>query len=203
MKKLILATNNKNKVREIKQILKDFNLEVISLKDAGINIEIEENGETFLENAYIKAKAIYDLKKGDYMVLADDSGLSVDVLNGAPGVYSARFAGEHGNDKKNNEKLLALLKDKHGEDRKGKFICAMVLIVQNNKVIKVNGEVSGYISEKEFGVDGFGYDPLFYIPEKKMTFAQMSAEDKNKISHRSKALKKLKEKIIDENIINT
>lgn len=203
MKKIILASNNKNKIREIKQILKDFKVEIISLKEAGINIEVEENGNTFIENAYIKAKAIYDLKKGEYMVLADDSGLEVDVLNGEPGVYSARFAGEHGNDKKNNEKLLSLLKDKKGEDRKGKFVCAMVLIVKEDKVIEVEGEVNGYISEKELGEDGFGYDPLFYVPEKKMTFGQMNAQDKNEISHRSNALNKLRDKILDENIINT
>lgn len=192
MKKIIVASNNEDKIKEIKDILRDLAYEIISLKEANILVEVEEDGTTFLANAYKKAKEIYKLRP-DCMVLSDDSGLMVDILNGAPGVYSARYAGEHGNSKKNNEKLLYELKGKKFEERKAKFICAMVLIVSNEQVIKVQGEVDGYITEEEKGKDGFGYDPLFYIEEYNKTFAEMSSDDKNKISHRANALKKLKE----------
>lgn len=126
------------------------------------------------------------------MVIADDSGLMVDALNGAPGIYSARFAGEHGNYKKNNEKLLRELDGKKVEERKAKFVCSIVFIIDKDNVIKVQGEINGIIGEKEIGEDGFGYDPLFYIPEYKKTFAQMDSQTKNSISHRGKALKILK-----------
>lgn len=197
MKKIVVASNNEHKIKEIKEILNVLNLDVISMKEAGIEIEVEEDGKTFLENSYKKAHEISEVlkEKGDYWVLADDSGLMVDALDGAPGVFSARFAGEHGNSKKNNNKLLELLKEKDFEDRKAKFVCAMVLIMDNGKCIKVQGEVKGYITENERGQDGFGYDPLFYIPSFKKTFAEIKPEEKNKISHRAEALKMLKEEI--------
>ena len=194
MKKLIVASNNEHKILEIKQMLKEFPFEVISLKEANIDVEVEETGTTFEENAYIKAKEIFDLTK-DSLVLSDDSGLMVDSLDGAPGVYSARFAGEHGNSKKNNEKLLSILRGKRFVDRKARFVSALVLIVNKNKVISVRGEVEGYIAEEESGKDGFGYDPLFFIPEHNMTFAEMSAEMKNAISHRGRALEKLHDEL--------
>ncbi|MCY6484411.1 XTP/dITP diphosphatase [Clostridium aestuarii] len=194
MKKMIVASNNQHKISEIKQILKKFPIEIVSLKEAGIDIDIEENGKTFMENAHIKASEIKKIV-GDYMVMADDSGLMVDILEGDPGVYSARYSGEHGNDKKNNEKLLDKLKDVELEKRTAKFVCAIEVIIDNNKKIQVQGEVKGYINYKEMGVDGFGYDPLFYIPEFKKTFAEMSSEEKNSISHRGTALKKLEKKI--------
>lgn len=198
MRKLVVASNNEHKIQEIKEILSKFPIEVMSLKEAGINIEIEETGTSFRENAYIKASEIYKIVE-DAMVLADDSGLMVDALGGAPGVYSARFAGEHGNYIKNNEKLLQMLKGINLEDRKAKFVCAMVLIVNMNTTIEVQGEINGVIIDQELGENGFGYDPLFYIPEHKMTFAQMDSEMKNKISHRAKALKALQDKL--ENMI--
>lgn len=194
MKKLIVASNNEHKIKEIKEILKEFPLKILSLKEAGINIDIEENGATFMENAHIKAMSIYKLK-GDSMVLADDSGLAVDILNGEPGVYSARYSGEHGNDEKNNEKLLSKLKGVEFEKRNAKFICAMELIVDENKTINVQGEVEGYIVEEKRGENGFGYDPLFYMPKFNKTMAEMSSEEKNSVSHRGKALKKLKEEL--------
>lgn len=200
MKKILVASNNKDKIKEIKEILKTFPFEIISLQEADINVEVEENGTTFLENAYKKAKEIFDITN-DCMVLADDSGLMVDALNGAPGILSARFAGEHGNSKKNNEKLLKMLEGKKAEERKAKFVCAIVLILNDKQVIKVQGEVKGYITEKEQGADGFGYDPLFYIKEYNKTFAQMKSKDKNEISHRAKALQLLKmemEKFVKE-----
>ncbi|WP_142414239.1 XTP/dITP diphosphatase [Hathewaya massiliensis] len=194
MKKLIVASNNENKIKEIKSILKDMNLEVCSLKDEGINIDVEETGTTFIENAFLKAKAIFDLKSDCY-VLADDSGLSIKYLNGEPGIYSARYSGEHGNDKKNNERLLEKLKGIPKEERGGKFICAMVLVLDHNKCIKVQGEVEGTILEELTGNGGFGYDPLFYVEEFKKSFGEMTKEEKNSISHRAKALKKLKEEL--------
>lgn len=194
MKRLVVASNNTKKIKEIKAILEKYPIEVVALKEAGINVDVEEDGNTFIENSYKKANEIYKIVN-DSMVLADDSGLMVDCLDGAPGVYSARFAGEHGNDKKNNEKLLSLLKDKKIEERKAKFVCAMVLIMNDDKVIKVQGEIEGIIVDEAKGENGFGYDPLFYVPEYKMTFAQMDSEIKNSISHRAKALKKLEGEI--------
>jgi XTP/dITP diphosphohydrolase len=192
VKKIVVASNNEHKIIEIKEILKELPFEIISLKEAGIDIDVEESGSTFIENAYIKAKEIFEnINNQDYLVLADDSGIAVDVLGGAPGVYSARYAGEHGNSRKNNEKLLQELKGKTLEDRKARFVCAMVLIGPNGGAIKVQGEVEGYVVEEEKGTDGFGYDPLFYVPQYNKTFAEMSSEEKNSISHRSKALEML------------
>lgn len=190
MKKLLVASNNEHKIKEIKKILSKHPFDIMSLKEAGIDIDVEEDGSTFMENAYKKAAEIYD-KHESYMVLADDSGLMVESLGGAPGVYSARFAGEHGNSKKNNDKLLELLKGQSEENRKAKFVCALVLIVDRNNVIKVQGEVEGIIAEEEKGFNNFGYDPLFYVPQYGMTFAEMGPELKNSISHRAKALEKL------------
>lgn len=194
MKKLIIASNNAHKIKELKDILKDFPIEVMSLKEAGIDVEVEENGTTFMENAYIKASEIFKLRK-DCMVLSDDSGLMVESLGGAPGVYSARFSGEHGNDKKNNEKLLKLLEGKQSEDRKAKFVSAIVLIADASQIVKVQGEIEGYIALKESGTREFGYDPLFYVPDYNKTFAEMSDEQKNKISHRARAMEKLKDEL--------
>lgn len=196
MKKLVIASNNKNKIKEIKEILGRLNIHVISLNEAGIDIDVEETGESFIENSYIKAKAIFNLVKDKgYMVLADDSGLSVEALGGAPGIYSARFAGEHGNDKKNNEKLLREMKNM--ENRKGKFICAMSLIIDENNSIKVQGEIEGIILEEERGENGFGYDPLFYYPQYEVSFGEMNGELKNNISHRREALNMLEREIKD------
>lgn len=195
MNKIIVASNNEHKIKEIKEILSGFPYEIVSLKEANINIDVEEDGKTFMDNAYKKSMEIYKFCKGSCMVLSDDSGLSVEALNGAPGVYSARFAGEHGNSEKNNKKLLEMMKDIPNENRKAKFVCAMVLILSENKIIKVQGEVEGYILNEESGNNGFGYDPLFYIPSFDMSFAQMDSFNKNKISHRGKALKMLREKL--------
>ena len=194
MKKIIVASNNEHKIKEIKEILSQFPLEVLSLKEASLNIEVEETGSTFMENAEIKASEIYKIANRN-MVLADDSGLSVDSLNGDPGVFSARFAGEHGNDKANNEKLLYLLDGECEAKRKAKFICAMVLIINEDEIIKVQGDVEGIITAEFRGEEGFGYDPLFFVSEFNKTFAQMSTEEKNSISHRGRALEKLKSEL--------
>ena len=194
MKKIIIASNNNHKIKEIKEILSQFPFEVLSLEEASINIEVEETGSTFMDNAEIKASEIHKIADGN-MVLADDSGLVVESLNGAPGVFSARFAGEHGDTKANNEKLLYLLDGAKEEQRKAKFICAMVLIINQDQIIKVQGEVEGIITDEFRGEEGFGYDPLFFVAKYNKTFAQMSNEEKNAISHRGSALGKLKEEL--------
>lgn len=195
MRRLVIASNNGHKISEIKEMLKDFPFEIVSLKEAGINIDVEENGTTFIENAHIKAIEIYKVLGDGSMVMADDSGLMVQALNGEPGVYSARYSGEHGNDKKNNEKLLLNLKGVKANDRKAKFVCAIELIIDEENIISVQGEAHGYIEEEERGKKEFGYDPLFYVPEFKKTFAEMSSEEKNSISHRGEALKLLKKEL--------
>ncbi|MDZ4993132.1 XTP/dITP diphosphatase [Clostridium perfringens] len=196
MKKFILASNNAHKVKEIKEILKDFDFEILSLKEAGIDIDVEEDGKTFEENSFKKADEIrkYLVSKGEnnFIVMADDSGLEVDYLNGAPGIYSARYAGEHGNDAKNNEKILNELKGVKEEDRKANFICVIVAVTDKGEKVVAKGKSYGVILEELSGNEGFGYDPLFFVPEYKKTFAEMTSDEKNAISHRGRALEKLK-----------
>ncbi len=197
MIKIVLASNNQKKVKEIKSILDDKKYNVVSLKDEGVDIEVDEDGLTFEDNAEKKAKEIREflLQRGDkdFIVLSDDSGLEVDFLDGEPGVFSARYAGEHGNDEANNKKLLENMKEAQDEDRKGRFVCAMALITTDNITKVFRGTVEGYIKEELSGNGGFGYDPLFYYPQLNKTFGEASAEEKNKISHRGNALNKLKE----------
>lgn len=201
MKKLILASNNAKKVKEIKEILEGLPIEVKSLKDEGIDIDVVEDGKTFEENAKKKAKEIYEflLSKGkkDFIVLADDSGLEVDYLNGEPGIYSARYAGEHGNDDKNNEKLLENLEGVPKEKRGAQFVCQLSLFTDKGEYYTVRGEVRGFIIESIQGKGGFGYDPLFFYEPFNKTFGELEAEEKNKISHRGIALIKLKDTLID------
>lgn len=193
-KNLIIASNNNHKIGEIKTILDEFGIESRSLKESGVNVEIDETGTTFIENARLKARGIYEIKN-NFMVLSDDSGLEVYALNGAPGVYSARFAGEHGDDKENRKKLLDLLKDVPYEKRGARFVCTMVLIIDNKKTIEVMGTIEGVIGYEEIGDNGFGYDPLFIVPHLNKTFAELSSSEKNSISHRARALLQLKEKL--------
>jgi len=197
LKDIIVASNNKHKIEEIQNILREFPVRVIGLKEAGIDADIEENGETFIDNAYIKAKGIYDLleDKENFWVLSDDSGLSVEALNGEPGVYSARYAGKHGDDKANNEKLLSVMQEIKDKGRAAKFVCAMVLIVNEQLSIKVQGEVKGVITEEYRGKGGFGYDPLFYVEKFNKTFGELSNDEKNSISHRGEALELLKKEM--------
>lgn len=196
MKRLILASNNKKKIKEITDILKDLDVEVRSLENENINIEVVEDGESFEENAKKKAKEIYEflIKRGDknFIVLADDSGLAVECLNGEPGIYSARYAGVHGDDAKNNEKLLRNLNGIEKERRGAKFICQLAMFTEAGEYHKVTGEVRGYIIEELHGGGGFGYDPLFFYEPLNKTFAELTAHEKNEISHRGVALKKLK-----------
>ena len=197
MRRLIIASNNNKKIKELKSIVEQLGWDVKSLADENIDIEVEEDGLTFEENAEKKAREIYEflLNRGEnnFAVLADDSGLEVDYLNGAPGVYSARYAGEHGNDSKNNEKLLHELRNAKGEERKGRFVCAIALVNTDGKTNVVRGVAEGIILEELSGEGGFGYDPLFYYEPAKKTFAELNANEKNKISHRANAIKKIQE----------
>lgn len=196
MKKLVLASNNKKKIKEMKEILKEISIEVRSLEDENIDIDVVEDGKTFEDNAKKKAKEIYKflLKRGDqdFIVLADDSGLAVDYLNGEPGIYSARYAGVHGNDAKNNEKLLNNLNGVEKKDRTAKFVCQLAVFTDQGEYYKVTGEVKGHIIEELKGEGGFGYDPLFFYEPLNKTFAELTADEKNKISHRGLALKEFK-----------
>lgn len=201
MKKIILASNNKHKINEIKELLKDIPIEISSLKDEYINIDVVEDGKTFEENSKKKAVEIVNFLKerGDkvFIVMADDSGLEVDYLKGEPGIHSARYAGEHGNDKKNNEKLLEKLKGVTKDGRAAKFVCQIVLMDSNEKYLSVKGEVKGTILEELSKTGGFGYDPLFYYEPLNKSFSELTLEEKNKVSHRGIALKKLKNQIKD------
>jgi len=189
--KIVVATKNQGKLKEIKAILSNKEYEIVSMSDEGIDIEVDENADTFSGNATKKAVEI--MKACNEITLADDSGLVVEALGGAPGIYSARYAGEHGDDLQNN---LLLLKNMENEtNRKAKFVCAMTLAFPDGKIINVEGEFHGLIDYEMKGTGGFGYDVLFYLPEYGMTSAEISSEEKNKISHRSKALQLIKEKL--------
>ncbi|MDF9867411.1 XTP/dITP diphosphohydrolase [Bacilli bacterium PM5-3] len=187
MNKLIVASNNLNKIKEIKKILEPLNIDVLSLSDVNIDIDVEETGSTFKENAYIKAKEIYDLIK--LPVLSDDSGLEVISLNNEPGIYSARYAGEHKNDEDNIDKLLENVKGVNNRD--ARFVCAMTLIIDNDTEYIVEGYLDGEIIDERKGNNGFGYDPIFYLKDLDMTLAEIDAKKKNEISHRSNALKQI------------
>ena len=190
MKKIILASNNKGKIAEVKEILKDMNVEVISMKEAGLDVDIEENGSTFEENAFIKAEAI--MKMTGEITIADDSGLEVDYLNKEPGIYSARYMGHDTSYDIKNNAIIQRLDGVKGTDRSARFVCAMAVVFPDGKNIIARGTMEGLIADKPMGENGFGYDPIMYLPEYQKTSAQLSSEEKNKISHRGKALEKLK-----------
>ena len=192
--KLIIASNNKGKIREIKEMLGAHFDDVLSLREAGIDLDVVEDGKTFIENARKKAHETLRLLP-DCAVLADDSGLEVEALGGAPGVYSARFAGEGHDDKANNEKLLCALSDVPDEKRTANFACAMVLSRTGMPDIEAIGRVYGTILREPHGENGFGYDPLFYYPDFGCTFAEATAEQKNTVSHRRNALDGICEKL--------
>lgn len=191
MKRIIFATSNEGKMNEIREILKDVDIELLSLKDAGIDIDIEENGTTFEENAIIKAETICRLT-GE-IVLADDSGLEVDYLNKAPGIYSARFMGENTPYSVKNNYIIEQLKDAKEEQRSARFVCVIACALPEDNIITRTGIIEGYIAEKISGSNGFGYDPIFYLPEYNCTTADMPIGLKNQISHRAKALQAMKE----------
>jgi len=189
--KLVVATRNKGKIAEIKKLLSDLpEVKLLSLFDLKGLSEIAETGKTFTENAIIKAKEIASLT--GYWTLADDSGLEVDYLQGAPGVYSARFSGEKATDEQNNAKLLSLLKNVPWEKRQAKFVCVIAICNPQGQCYTLEGEYKGYIALEPKGTHGFGYDPVFFVPAYGKTMAELEPEIKNQISHRAMALKQLK-----------
>lgn len=189
--RILFATGNEGKMKEVRMILADMELEPVSMKEAGIYIDIAEDGTTFEENAAIKARTIMELT-GE-MVLADDSGLEIDYLNGEPGVYSARYLGEETPYTVKNNHIIELLKDAKGEERSARFVSVIACAFPDGEIITVRGTVEGIIGYEEKGENGFGYDPIFYIPELGMTTAELSPEQKNEISHRGRALRLMKE----------
>jgi XTP/dITP diphosphohydrolase len=197
-RRIIFATGNEGKMREVRKILSDMQLEPVSLKEAGITVEIEENGTTFEENAIIKAKTIMELTKE--IVLADDSGLEVDYLKGEPGVYSARYLGEDTPYTVKNNHILELLKEAEKKERSARFVSAIACAFPNGEVFTVRATIEGEIGYEERGENGFGYDPIFFLPELGKTTAELTMEEKNKISHRGKALRLMKEKLWERGI---
>lgn len=187
--KILLATRNRGKLLELQTLLRDLDIQLIGLDEVPVRGEPEEIGETFSENAHIKAA--YYARAAGLPVIADDSGISVEALSGAPGVYSARYAGKKARDAANNQKLLQAMQGV--TDRRARFICAIVLVMPDGKFIEAEGVCEGEILEEMRGVKGFGYDPLFYVPEYQATFAEIDADSKNKISHRGRAIRRLKD----------
>ncbi|XVK82708.1 XTP/dITP diphosphatase [Bacillus stercoris] len=185
----IIATHNPGKVKEFKEILEPKGYDVKSLAEIGFTEEIEETGHTFEENAILKAEAV--AKAVNKMVIADDSGLSIDNLGGRPGVYSARYAGEQKDDQANIDKVLSELKGIEKEQRTARFRCALAVSIPGEETKTVEGHVEGYIAEEPRGEYGFGYDPIFIVKDKDKTMAELTSDEKNKISHRADALKKL------------
>ncbi|MCM1468509.1 MAG: XTP/dITP diphosphatase [Alistipes sp.] len=198
MCKIIFATTNENKMKEIRMILSDLPYEIVSLKEEGIKADIEENGSTFEENAVIKAKAICEMT--GRITLADDSGLEIDYINKEPGVYSARYMGEDTSYHIKNRSLIDRLKDAKGEQRSARFVCVIAAAFPDGRVVTTRGTIEGRIGYEERGKNGFGYDPILYVPEYGMTTGEMEPELKNRISHRGKALEQMKKELFDENI---
>lgn len=193
MDKIIFATGNKGKMKEVRMILEDLGLPVLSLKDAGITADVEENGTTFEENAQIKAKAIMEMTGA--LVLADDSGLEVDALDKEPGIYSARYMGHDTSYHIKNQNIIDRLEGKVGEERSARFVCAIAAAFPDGRVLITRGTMEGQIGYEEKGENGFGYDPIFYLPEYQCYSAELSLEEKNKLSHRGKALRLMKERL--------
>lgn len=199
MKRIIFATGNKGKMREIRRILENMtiegeNAEILSMKEAGIDLEIIEDGTTFMENAVIKAKAVAEVAK-DAIVLADDSGLEIDYLNGEPGIYSARYLGEDTPYHIKNTNLIARLEGVEDEKRSARFVCAIAAVMPDGTVLTETGTIEGRIGYEEKGRGGFGYDPIFYVPEFGKSTAELSEDEKNAVSHRGKALRAIRKKL--------
>ena len=190
--KFVLATHNPNKIREMGAILGQFGVEVVSPKELGITVDVEETGSTFAENAMLKAKAICELAK--LPAIADDSGLCVDALGGAPGIRSARYC--EGTDADRNAFLLKNMEGK--EDRACRFVCAIACVLADGETVTVRGECEGELLHENHGAGGFGYDPLFYVPEYECTFGELAPEVKNRISHRARALGRLRDVLKDK-----
>ena len=193
-KKLIFATGNEGKMKEIREILGDLDYEILSMKEAGVNVDIVEDGTTFEENALIKAKAV--AAHCNDIVLADDSGLEIDYLNKEPGIYSARYLGHDTSYDYKNKVILEKLKDVPKEQRSARFVCALAAVFPNGKEVVKRATIEGEIGYEIAGENGFGYDPIFFVPEYGVTTAELTMEQKNAISHRGKALRMIKEELV-------
>lgn len=189
--KVIFASNNAGKIREVKEIMQDFGKEILSLEEAGIHTDIEENGTTFEENALIKCRAIHEMTGA--MVLADDSGLEIDYLNKEPGVYSARYLGHDTPYDIKNQIILDRLKEAEGPARSTRYVCAMAAVLPDGREYTALGTIEGLISQEPAGNGGFGYDPIFLVPEYSKTMAELPPDEKNAISHRGRALRALRD----------
>ncbi len=194
MKKIIFATGNKDKMKEIRMILNNPEWEILSMKEAGISADIVEDGKSFAENAMIKAQAVAALA-GDAIVLADDSGLEIDYLNKEPGIYSARYMGENTDYHTKNANLIGRLEDVPDEKRSARFVCAIAAILPDGTTLESLGTIEGRIGYEEKGANGFGYDPIFYLPAYGKSTAELTDEQKNEISHRGNALRAMNEKL--------
>lgn len=192
--KIILASNNKNKIREVKAILEDLDVDIISMKESGVDMDIEETGSTFEENALIKAREVMKLTK--CITMADDSGLEIDYLNKEPGIYSARFMGHDTPYDVKNKALIDRLQGVEGQDRSARFVAAIAVVFPDGKEIVTRGTMEGTIAYEPCGTNGFGYDPILFLPEYNQCSAELSSEEKNRISHRGKALRMMKEKLL-------
>lgn len=198
VKKIIFATGNQNKMREIREIMGNLPVEILSMKEAGIGADITEDGTTFEENAAIKAKAVAELlpeQDKDTIVLADDSGLEIDALNGEPGIYSARYMGEDTSYHIKNAELIHRLEGVPEEKRTARFVCAVAAVLPDRTCLTVRGTIEGRIGYEERGSNGFGYDPIFMLPDRGCTTAELPPEEKNRISHRGQALRLMEEKL--------
>lgn len=199
--KIVAATGNKDKVKEIKEILRDMDVTVTTMKEAGLSVEPEETGATFLENALVKAGAVAEKAAAsgewnDAVVIADDSGLVIDALNGEPGIYSARYLGHDTSYREKNADLLKRLTGVPDEKRSARFVCAIAAVCPDGKTLTAEAAMEGRIGCEERGENGFGYDPIFYLPEYGCSCAELSREQKNAISHRGKALRLMRERLM-------
>lgn len=195
-KKIVFATGNEGKMREIRQILADSETDIFSMKEEGIRTDVEENGATFEENAVLKARAVAELT--DAIVLADDSGLEIDFLGGEPGVYSARYLGEDTSYRIKNARILERMQEVPEKERTARFVCVIAAVLPDGRTLTARGVMEGIIGYEERGEGGFGYDPIFFLPEYGCSTAELTMEQKNAVSHRGKALRLIKEKLQNE-----
>lgn len=199
MNRIVFATGNAGKIREIREILQDIPLPVVSMREAGIDVDVEENGETYEQNALIKARAVAALASPEDIVMADDSGLEIDYLNKEPGVYSARYLGETTSYRVKNHNLIERLEGVPEEKRTARFVCVIAAVLPDGTELTTRGVIEGRIGYEERGVGGFGYDPIFQVPEFGKSTAELTEAEKNEVSHRGRALRAMKEKL--ENVI--
>lgn len=197
MRRIVFATGNNGKMREIKAIMSGFDIEIVSMREAGVEVDVEEDGTTFMENSFIKARAVADKCRQagytDDIVLADDSGLVVDALGGEPGIYSARYLGEDTPYSIKNAKLIERMEGVPEDERSARFVCAIACVLPDGRELGAEETYEGAIGYEEKGANGFGYDPIFYLPDRGVYSAELDPDEKNRISHRGKALVKMKE----------